>query len=243
MTTTLFRPPRIDESFSSESLTRQQMDAYWREGWLRFGTTFSRHSYFCYEGQTWTIQPLRVRLGELVLSKSQRRTLRKNTDLAVRIGPAQLDDARCRLFNNHKRRFPEPNPDTLEGFIGAAPANCPCDTVEIVAYEDQKMIAASYLDIGHESASSIHASYDLAHLRRRLGICTMLWEIAYARERGCVYYYPGFAFHESSSMDYKKQFPAMEWYDWRGHWLPLRERAVEDTLESPSQLELLPAFV
>jgi len=241
MTTNPFRPPRIDESFSSESLTHQQMDAYWREGWLRFGTTFSRHSYFFYEGQTWTIQPLRVRLGEFVPSKSQRRTLRKNTDLTVRLGPAKLDDARCRLFNNHKRRFPDPNPDTLEGFIGASPANCPCETVEIVAYEDQKLIAASYLDMGKESASSIHASYDLAHLRRRLGIYTMLWEMAYARERGCVYYYPGFAFHEPSSMDYKKQFPAMEWYDWRGHWLPFRERAVEDAVEPPRQLELISA--
>jgi arginine-tRNA-protein transferase len=237
-----FRPPHIEESFKSESMTHVQLDACLQEGWVRFGIDFKRHSFYHADHSVWTVQPLRVPLSEFRLSKSQRRILRRNADLQVRIGPAKLDETRRQLFNNHKRRFTDPNPDSLEGFIGTSPARCPCETVEIAVYEKEyHLIAASYLDIGRQSASSIHASYDLACGRRRLGICTMLWEIDYARERGCAYYYPGFAFHEPSCMDYKKQFPAMEWYDWQEHWLPLHPAVDKTVAEPSSQLELIPA--
>ena len=64
--------------------------------------------------------------------------------------------------------------------------------------------------------------FDLRESWRSLGIYTMLLEIQYARERRCRFYYQGYAFDAPSVYDYKKLFNATEWFDWNGHWLPLR---------------------
>jgi arginine-tRNA-protein transferase len=60
--------------------------------------------------------------------------------------------------------------------------------------------------------------FDLTEGRRSLGLLTMLLEIAYARERACRYYYPGYSLDTPSAYDYKKNFGAMEQFDWNGHW-------------------------
>jgi len=46
----------------------------------------------------------------------------------------------------------------------------------------------------------------------------------FAQERGCRYYDPGYARHETSPYEYKKQFAGLEWFDWDG----TRERLTKD---------------
>jgi arginine-tRNA-protein transferase len=48
----------------------------------------------------------------------------------------------------------------------------------------------------------------------------MLEAIRYSRELGRKYYYPGYAYHEQSVYDYKKNFAGSEFYDWVGEWKP-----------------------
>jgi leucyl-tRNA---protein transferase len=203
------------------STTPGQMDEFWATGWRHFGPLFFRRYFMEYEGNLKAIQPLRVQVREFRPSKSQRRILRRNGDLKVVIKPTVLDQELSRIFMAHVQRFTFNVPPNLESFLGHQPEKGPCQNMTVAAYVQDRLIAASFLDLGQQAVSSVYAVFDPVESRRSLGIFTMLREIEYARERGCHYYYPGYACHEPSPYDYKKQLAAMEWYDWEGHWKPL----------------------
>jgi arginine-tRNA-protein transferase len=214
--------PVIVEAFTARNLPDGWMDVLWRQAWRHFGERFIRYSVSEENLRLQVVQPLRVVLQRFTPSRGQRRILRRNRDLEVRIGPPELNADRHHLFEIHKRRFITNVPDALADFLGDDPGRVPCETVEVTAFFAGRLIAASYLDVGREGASSVYGMFDPAHARRGLGIATMLWEMEYARERGCRFYYPGYAFHEPSLLDYKKQFSGMEWFDWLGDWHPLK---------------------
>jgi len=213
--------PLVDNQFIAVAVQPEQMDTLWAEGWRHFGPVFYRYSTCEGESGRMRVMPLRVLLQKFSVSKSQRRVLRRNADLEVRTQEPVIDAERHALFDAHRTRFKDNVPDSLENFLGPAPAVLPCRTVEVAAYAGGRLVAASYLDIGQQAVSSIYAMFDPAESRRSLGIATMLWEIRFALERGCTIYYPGYAFHEATSFDYKKQFAAMEWFDWKGRWRAL----------------------
>jgi leucyl-tRNA---protein transferase len=110
----------------------------------------------------------------------------------------------------------------LDDFLGPLPAVIPAANVQFSLWKGNRRVAASFLDLGQEAVSSVYAMFDPAEARRSLGILTMLLEMDFARQRGCRFYYHGYAFHEPSPFDYKKQFSGLESFDWQGHWIPMR---------------------
>jgi arginine-tRNA-protein transferase len=198
------------------------MDELWAEGWRHFGAIFFRYRRWDHAGRHYTVTPLRVDLSRFAPSRSQRRVLARNRDLRVEVRPTEPDREMKRMFENHRRRFREEVPDSLQDFLSHAPATVPCRNETICVYEGGRLIAAHFLDLGRDSTSSVYAMFDPAESRRSLGIHTMLLAIDYSRSRGCRYYYPGYACREPSLYDYKKKFAGLEYYDWRGSWLPLQ---------------------
>jgi arginyl-tRNA--protein-N-Asp/Glu arginylyltransferase len=199
----------------------QQMDDYWAAGWRHFGPFFFRRYFMEYGERILAVQPLRVALSQFRPSKSQRRVLRRNQDLRTQVRTTVLDAEVRQVFAAHVQRFTFNLPPSLESFLGDRPDIVPCENVTVAVRAGGRLVAASFLDLGHDSVSSVYAVFDPAESWRSLGIFTMLKEMEFARERGCHFYYPGYACHESSPYDYKKQFAGLEWYDWEGAWKPL----------------------
>lgn len=218
-------PPVI---FEEEILTHAsplEMDDRWSRGWRHFGRGFFRYSFSLNEDGSWhRIQPLRMVLSGFQPTARHRRILKKNADLTVEIGPAEVNDAREALFLRHRERFKSNIPESLRVFLPEAdPATQPCECREIrLIHPGGQLLAVSYLDLGRESCSSVYAMFEPAASARSLGLCTFLHEIAYAQRTGRRLLYPGYATVEPSHYDYKKSFPALESYHWRtGAWLPL----------------------
>ncbi|MGI8603149.1 MAG: arginine-tRNA-protein transferase [Verrucomicrobiales bacterium] len=218
--------PLLDEGFLSWRVTPEEMDRLWSEGWRHFGPMFYRYPRANHGGQIMDVRPMRVALAQFSPSKSQRRILRRNKDLRTRIRPTVIDETRRRLFQQHRSRFAENVPDRLEDFLGVDPGHGPCLNVEIALYLGERLIAASYLDIGLHAVSSVYAFFDLTEHRRSLGILTILHEIGWARERECQFYYPGYAYAQQSHYDYKKKFAGIQSYDWK-EWAPLPRLAAQ----------------
>ncbi len=219
------RFPLLMEEFSRSVVPPEHLDALLNLGWRHFGRHFFRYSLFLSENRMHWVQPVRVHLPRLTLSTSQRRILRRNGDLTVTVGQPVADAEHRDLFLRHRTRFATNVPERLADFLGDGLEQYPCPMVEVAARRNGVLVAASYLDVGVTCASSVYALFDPAESRRSLGIATMLWEIRHAGERGCSHYHPGYAFHEPSEMDYKKQFAGSEWFDWQGNWRPLERRA------------------
>lgn len=211
----------INQAFAAEQVPVLTMDRLWAAGWRHFGTEFFRYNVSFDQAEVRTITPLRLDLRRFVLSRSQRRVLRRNADLRLEIVPAELTAEVRAMFHRHKQRFRDNVPDDLETFLSPSPATVPCPCVELRAYAGTELVAASFLDIGRHATSAVYGVFEPAHGRRSLGTFTMLKEIEFSRQQGCRYYYLGYATREPGIYDYKKQFDALETFDWEtGEWRP-----------------------
>ena len=211
----------IDEAFISEYVTPDGFDKLLAAGWRHFGVEFYRYAWGSWKGDWYHVLPLRVRAEDFVLSKSHRRNLKRNSDLSVTIRPSVITDEIDDLFHRHALRFDHSRPQQLTNIISSSPASVPVESVCVEVRDGGRLVAASFLDLGETSSSSIYGMFDPELTSRGLGIFTMLKEIEYTRDTGRAYYYPGYAYQEPSFYDYKKQFSAMEKFDWKGNWQPL----------------------
>jgi leucyl-tRNA---protein transferase len=209
-----FMQPVQDEHFVSWHQSPHQMDALWETGWRHFGPIFYRYREAMTILGLRHVMPLRINIEAFTASKSQRRILRKNADLEIRVKQAEINEERVRLFDLHKQRFKDNVPNSLEDFLGPSPQTGPCLTLEVGGFLAGKLIAASYLDVGETSVSSIYAYFDPDHEHRSLGTATLLWEIVVARRAAKRWHYPGYCYTEPSGYDYKRQFHPMEFYNW-----------------------------
>lgn len=210
--------PFINQQFHADQVTPAQLDKLLADGWRHFGTEFFRYSYAFYGLDIRRVVPLRIRLADFSLSRSQRRTLRRNDDLVFVIRPIEITDEAEALFESHKRRFKIGAPGSIYDFLSLEPSNRPCEARELAVYDDDRLVAVSYFDVGASSLSGIYALFDPVKSSRRLGILTMLKEIEHAIETGKGFYYQGYSYEGPSFYDYKKQFRGSERFDWGGNW-------------------------
>jgi arginine-tRNA-protein transferase len=190
-------------------------------GWRHFGTKFFRYNFAFHEEELCGVLPLRLPLENFVPSKSQRRILRKNADLETRFVPTSHNAEYDRLFDRHKARFTENVPTSLRDFLSAAPAELPCANSVLEVRLAGELIAASFLDLGAETTSSVYAVFDPSHGARSLGVFTLLREIACAQDLGKRFHYLGYSYTVPAFYDYKKRFRGVEGYDWGNGWKPL----------------------
>ena len=216
--------PNDDQSFLCLDASPEQMDQFWAEGWRHFGILFFRHRTAVHREKQFSVLPLRVDLERFGLTRSQRRTLAKNDDTKILIGPASIDEAREELFSKHIRRFQENTPSSLDDFLSPVPDSVPCLNLELCVYLGTRLIGVTYLDIGQTATSAVYAMFDPAEAKRSLGILMMLHSIRFSSEQGCRYYYPGYAYREPFAYDYKKRFRGLGYLDWTAGWKPYVDR-------------------
>lgn len=211
----------INEEFHADAVTAEQLDRLLADGWRHFGTHFFRYSLNIHRDKVVRVIPLRIRLAEFQLSKSQRRVLKQNEDLSVDFAPIVITQEVESLFHRHKRRFENDVPDSIYDFISPDAANYPTRGYQITARDDdERLLAVSFFDIGANSVSAIYGCFDPDESRRSLGILTMLKVIEYAIAADKTFYYHGYAYDSESFYDYKKRFSAVEVFDWNGKWEP-----------------------
>lgn len=210
--------PFINEQATGERVLPEKMDLLWENGWRHFATYFFRYSYAFHNGDVRTVTPLRIDLKRFSFSKSQRRNLRRNAHLRTETGPLNISPASNELFEEHRLRFKEGVPYSVNDFVPDRAELSPSDTRQISVFDGELLIAESYFDVGDTAVSGIFAMFDPERLKAGLGIYTLLKEIEFAIENGKRYYYLGYTYDGESFYDYKKRFRATEAFDWKGNW-------------------------
>lgn len=209
----------INEEFVASRVGGTELDVLLSEGWRHFGERFFRYNLAVHDGELRLVTPLRIRIADFRLSKSQRRTLARNADLITTVRPSSVTPAVDELFDRHRRRFDRNVPESIFEFLSREPAEVPCQGMQVSVSEGERLVAVSFFDVGHKAISGIYAVFDPEESERRLGIHTMLCEIEHARRTGCDYYYHGYAYRGESFYDYKKRFSGLEMFDWEsGLW-------------------------
>lgn len=221
LTVILDRLEIINEEFIATDITPEQYDLLLGDAWRHFGSHFFRYNFGIFEDEIRRVIPLRIRLADFTLSKSQRRVLRRNGDLDVSIGPYEIAPETHALFERHKHRFKTGVPNSIYDFIARDAESSPTELLQITVRDSEKLVAASYFDLAERSVSAIYGCFDPEETSRSLGIFTMLKVMEYTASLGLKFYYHGYAYEGSSFYDYKKRFAAIEAFDWNGNWLPI----------------------
>jgi leucyl-tRNA---protein transferase len=218
-----FSEPEINEHFYAEHLALREWQKLLANGWRHNGQMVYRTSRDFNEedGSMLHVLPLRYRLKEFDMTKSQRKIWRQNQDLTFRIIPLSITDEVNALVNQHMTRFKHRVPISIYDFVSNVPRS-PFQSYQMEIRKADKLIAITFIDLTRHTLSSTYAAFDLNESKRSLGNFTMLLEIELAIEMKKSYHYPGYAYHEPSSMDYKKRFKGVEYFDWWNEWwLPL----------------------
>ena len=182
------------------------LDIYLYEAMINRG--FRRSGRIFYQNQCRGCEscvPIRVLAEQFVPSKSQRKIWKKNQDLKVTLQPAKFDAeafAIYDLFTQDRFNCSATAEDFQQFLVKTA-----VDT-QMAKYYDHtgKMVAVGWLDILHQSISSVYCAFDPKESKRSLGTFSVLWEIELCKQYQKDFLHLGFWVKECQSMAYKSRF-------------------------------------
>jgi arginyl-tRNA--protein-N-Asp/Glu arginylyltransferase len=169
---------------------------------------------------------LRIPVDAYQPSRSQRRNWKENSG-AIQATPvsAQYYEEHFQLY---KRYLGHRHPD------GAMVCNSPgqysqfltCDWAEtrfIEFREGDRLVAVAVSDLLPNGTSSVYTFFDPELRQRGLGVYALMWQIAFTRELGLKWVYPGFWIESCQKMNYKSRFRPYQ--AWTGqHWIEIPAR-------------------
>jgi leucyl-tRNA---protein transferase len=164
-------------------------------------------------------RPIRVAVERFRPSKSQRRVLRKNEDLDIRVIKPRFTREKFRMYTDYlaaqhgavRDEFDEEPPTSLY-------RSC-VRTREFEYRRGGRLVACGIVDLCSRSLSSVYAYYDPDCSARSLGTFSAIQEILYCRDSRIPYYYLGFLVEGCSSMSYKSRFKPHEILESPLNWI------------------------
>lgn len=152
--------------------------------------------------------PLRVPVDRFEPTRSQRRVLKNNPDVELRVGKPALTRERLRMYNRHKMERGLSNsglPLSPENYRAWLTDTC-VDTREFQYYLGERLIGVTIVDLGLTAASSVYHYFDPDESRRSLGTYSVLRELEWCRQNGLTWYYMGFYVEDCSHLVYKANY-------------------------------------
>jgi len=220
--------------------TPEMMDAFWADGWRHFGEDFFRDKYSLEGSRLQKIIPLRVEVARFTPRRDQRRLLKRSERLEVTMRPTSLTAEHEELFKRHATRFSQNVPPSLEHFVSKSPEESICLNMTCEVRRAGQLLAASFVDIGARSLSSVYGIFDPAERALGLGNMTLLMELRFARMLQKRYLYTGYGHTVPSASEYKKRLNGTEYYNWAGQWRPLEALDLDELPEHPYEHHDIP---
>jgi arginine-tRNA-protein transferase len=202
--------------YESRSLSPDDFDVLLAQGFRRQGRLLYRPECAgCGE-----CVPIRVPVAAFAPSRSQRRLLRRAADLyQVAVGPPSPRSEHVELFNRHARRVSPSAQPLDEARYREFLIESATRTLQLEYRLGGRLVGASYLDLGRQTASSIYCFWDPDFAALSPGTFSVLCELGFCRANRLAHYYLGYWVRDCPSMAYKSRFRPCEVLDWRrGNW-------------------------
>ena len=168
--------------------------------------------------------PIRVPTERFRPSRSQRRCLRKNADLAIAFGPPTPTEEKLDLYARYLSfRHPDGqmtgDADSFEDFL-YKPAT---ESIEVVYRTPEgRLLGVGLCDLTPTSLSTVYFYSEPGEEKRGLGTFSVLTEIDFALRTDRLHYYLGYWIADSPKMAYKNRFRPAEGLGHDGVWRELR---------------------
>lgn len=169
-------------------------------------------------------RPLRIEAARFQPDRSQRRTLKRNADLTIRVAPPSVDQARLDLYNRYhasqeaRKGWPVITKDPEE-YVFSFVHN-PIPGQEITLWEGDALRAVVLTEITPNVVSGVYHFHDPDYSDRGIGTFGMLQTIELARQLGKKWAYFGYYVTDCGSLNYKARFRPCEILGDDGVWYP-----------------------
>ena len=194
-----------------EKATKSYNSALIHRGWRRFGSYYFHP--IC-NGCT-ECKSIRINVKEFKLSKSQKKSIKRNKETEIIIQKPSLTQAHLDLYNKyhafkhqkddwtHRNISPR---EYRENFVEGAHEF----GKEVLYLQDGKIIGVDLIDILDEGISSIYFYYDPDLPRLSLGVYSLLYQIELARVLELEWIYLGYWVDGCKAFAYKSNFKPQE---------------------------------
>lgn len=161
--------------------------------------------------------PIRVDVLKFTPTRSQRRALKKNSDVHIYRHPVKFDVKGFELFRKYcaiRHHVIETRDDYIRFLIES-----PIQTEMMRYYIGKTLVAIGWIDILVESLSSVYFVFDPDYGHRSLGVFSALKEIELCKELNKKWLQLGFWIKDNPKMSYKTNYKPYQllingiWYD------------------------------
>lgn len=166
--------------------------------------------------------PVRVLTEHFKPSRSQKRVLKRNSELQVREVAAGFNPQHFALYNrymNWKHPDSSMNDHDADQYMRMLKAQW-METLLLEIYHQQTLVSVAITDCNSNGLSSVYTFFDPDYALRSLGTFSILQQLYLARQMQLPYLYLGFWIAQCDKMSYKNRFKPAEYFN--GHrWLTL----------------------
>lgn len=214
--------------FFTPPLTKEKIQLLISRGFRHFG------NYWFKPGcpQCSKCQGIRIDTREFSPSKSQRRLLKKNSDLHFSLSDVQLNEEHLSLVNRyhsfqHEQFGWRYQQFTENSYAESFLKEMPCAKEFQVRTNENHLIGVGIVDITNELQSSVYFYYDPEYRNRGLGIWTILKELELCQKQGRQWLHLGLYNEFARTLNYKGKFSPFEL---------LPNQSVEESAEEALQI-------
>ncbi len=210
-------------TYFPQSLIKEELDRFLAKGFFRGRDMMYHCPVAITDDGVFTVIRTRLPLEQHSFRKSQRKLINKcSKAFRYEFGKASISPEKEALFTTYKTTFKGNLPGKLANNLKGSFKHPYFDTYELLVYDGEQLIAASFFDIGEESMASIIGIYHPDYAAFSLGIFTMYIEVMHAQELGLKYYYAGYILPGNNRFQYKERVGELECIDASGQWSPLK---------------------
>lgn len=230
-----------DKHYPSEAMAPEALDSYLAKGWYRMGQTIFTTHFLCFQQHFYSAIWIRLELEDYHFRKSIRKLMNKNSRrFRVEFRKGKIDRQKERLYQRYRRSFAGMLAPSLKDSLQDGDDQNIYNSYEVCVYDEDRLVAFSFFDLGNSSAASILGVYDPDYDRYSLGFYTMLLEVQYCLDHDLSYYYPGYVVPGYARFDYKMRIGDVEYFDLeKSSWLSFNELAEEEIPITKMELQLI----
>ena len=186
-----------------------------QQGFRRSGTlTYRPHCDSCQ-----ACVPVRVKVADFTLSRTQRRTWQRYQSLHVTLQGLGDQEEYYKLYQRYQNiRHPggsmnNDNRTQYQNFLLQSQVN----TMQVVFRANDVLRMVSMIDLLEDGLSAVYTYYDPDVPQASFGVYNVLWQIELCRKLGLEYLYLGYWIKNSKNMAYKKNFRPQQSFK-QGKW-------------------------
>lgn len=186
-------------------IANSDLDELLSFGWYRMEQTIFTSSHVGLD-EIYRVHWLRYAVNKIKEHHSHKRINKKNEKFVFTVENLKLIPlAHKKLYGQYRSSIDFDGASTIEECLfgeegqGRNIFNTKCISV----FDDEKLIAGGYFDVGEKAAASILHFFDPLYKKYSLGKYLILLTIDYLKSNSIEYYYPGYVVEGNPKMNYK----------------------------------------